>query len=145
LSDRGEFIVALLSQLLRDESGVVISSELVMLGTLGVLGMTVGLNMVATSVNEEFRDLAYGIRSLNQSYAVCGFSSCRAYTAGSSFTQRPVAESIADLCAYFPQRPVPGQGNPPVLAPPVIAPQEGPTLEKPMPEAPQTESTNPDA
>ena len=82
-----------------DEAGFVISSELVVLGTLGVLGATVGLNMVSRSVNEEMKDLAFALRSLDQSYAVRGFSGCGAYTAGSCFTQRPVKESLAELAA----------------------------------------------
>src|SRR4051812_15801455 len=95
---------SLLAQLWADESGVIVSSELVILGTLGVVGTTVGLNMVTTAVNEEFKDLAFGIRSLNQSSSVCGFSSCRAFTAGSAYTQQPVQESLAALGAGYATR-----------------------------------------
>ena len=82
-----------------DETGVILSAELVTIGTLAVVGMTVGLNSVTSSVNAEMTDLAKAIRSLNQSYSVRGFSSCRAWTAGSFYTQEAVATSIADICA----------------------------------------------
>ncbi len=88
----------MLKELWRDTTGVVLSSELVLLGTLGVVGTTVGLHMAASAVNEELKEVAYAIRSLDQSYAYTGFSSCNAMTVGSSYTQRPVADSLKELC-----------------------------------------------
>ena len=86
-------------RLWQDERGFVVSSELVLLGTVGVIGATVGLNMAATAVNDEMTEFAYAIRSLDQTYHFQGFSSCRACTAGSSYTQQVVEKSIQDLCA----------------------------------------------
>lgn len=57
-----------------DELGALISSELVMVGTLGVLGMAVGIESVSTSVNQELNDYANAISSLNQSFSVRGLS-----------------------------------------------------------------------
>lgn len=94
--------MGILRELASDEAGFILSSELVVLGTLGVVGATVGLNMVSRSVNEELKDLAFAIRSLDQSYATRGFSCCGAYTAGSCFTQRPVKESLAELACDVP-------------------------------------------
>lgn len=82
-----------------DEAGFVLSSELVLLGTLGVIGATVGLSAAARSVNEELTELAFAFRSLDQSYHVEGTRSCRAWTAGSEFIQQDKEESIAELCA----------------------------------------------
>lgn len=87
----------LIKALWADECGLILSSELVLIGTMGVLGATVGLNMAATSVNEEFKDFAFAIRSLDQSYSVQGFSSARASTAGSHFQQQDVATSLEEL------------------------------------------------
>ena len=87
----------LLTQLLRDEHGFVLSAESVLLGTVGVVGATVGLSAVAKSVNEELTDAAMAFRSLDQSFHFAGASGCGSCVAGSSFTQRPVAESLKQL------------------------------------------------
>ena len=86
-------------QFWNDESGAILSAEIVTVGTVAVLGTTVGLHSVATAVNGELTDMARAFRSLDQSYSFKGFSSCRAYTAGSCFTQEPVEKSLQSLCA----------------------------------------------
>ena len=80
-----------------DEAGAVLSAEAVLLGTVGVMGATVGLNMAATAVNEELKEFSYGIRSLNQSYMIRGHRGSGAWTAGSGYVQPPVEESIERL------------------------------------------------
>lgn len=89
--------MCLWKRLWNDEAGVVLSSELVLLGTVGVLGAGVGVNMLTTSVNEEIQDVAYSIRSLDQSYGFHGYSGKGAWTAGSCFIQAPVKESLKEL------------------------------------------------
>lgn len=86
--------MSLLHALWRDETGVVLSAELVMLGTLGVVGATVGLNAVAKSVNEEMTDFARAMRSLDQSYSVPGHRGCGAWKAGSTYLQEDVEVSL---------------------------------------------------
>jgi hypothetical protein len=44
-----------------------------------------GLTTVAEAVNDELRDVARALRSLDQSYAIRGFHGCGAATAGSVF------------------------------------------------------------
>lgn len=83
----------LFDTLWQDESGSVISAELVLLGTLGVVGVGVGAATVGDSVDAELEEVALSIRSLDQSYHVQGFRGCGAWTAGSSFTQPPVEGS----------------------------------------------------
>jgi hypothetical protein len=77
----------------------VLSSELVLVGTLGVVGATVGLNAVSDSINLECVDFARAMRSLDQSYEVRGVEGCGAWTAGSAYHQAPVEESLAELDA----------------------------------------------
>lgn len=89
----------LLTQLWTDERGFVISSELVLLGTLGILGATAGLHVAATAIDEELFEVAGAFRSLDQSYCVAGFSRGGAVTAGSAFIQQDVETSLADLRA----------------------------------------------
>ncbi|QGQ23200.1 hypothetical protein F1728_11180 [Gimesia benthica] len=88
----------LLTNFWRDEAGLVMSAELVMLGTVGVIGATVGLSAASTAINDELVEFSHAIRSLDQSYEVQGHTSCRAWTAGSSYRQQDVEKSLADLC-----------------------------------------------
>lgn len=87
--------------LLRDESGLILSAEAVVLGTVGVVGASVGLSSIAYSINEELKESAFSLRSLNQSYCIKGFSGHGSCTAGSSFTQKPVEEAHADLQLFI--------------------------------------------
>jgi hypothetical protein len=64
----------MLRQLLNDESGVIISAELVLVLTIAVLAMVVGLAEVAVAVNTELNDVSNAIGALNQSYAFSGFN-----------------------------------------------------------------------
>lgn len=88
-----------LKELWQDELGLILSAEAVTVGTLGVLGAVVGLNMASTAVDEELKDFAYAIRSLDQSFGFTGRQSCKAWSAGSSFRQQDVQVSLSDLCA----------------------------------------------
>lgn len=87
----------LFAKLWHDEAGVLLSAEAVVVGTVAVVGLTTGLTVVAKSVNEELQDVAFAIRSLDQSYSIPAIEGCGARTAGSSFQQEPVKESLAEL------------------------------------------------
>jgi Flp pilus assembly pilin Flp len=63
-----------LQKLFRDESGFIISTELVLVATLVVIGMVVGLSEIQHAVVAEMNDVADAIGSLNQSYMYSGFS-----------------------------------------------------------------------
>ena len=91
----------LLAKLWRDEAGVLLSAEAVVVGTVAVVGLTTGLTVVAKAVNEELQDVAFAIRSLDQSYSIPAIEGCGARTAGSSFQQEPVKESLAELTAVI--------------------------------------------
>ncbi len=86
-----------IKSLWHDEAGSILTAELVLLGTMGVVGATVGLRMMSDSVNEEMKELSHSIRHLDQSYEVKGFTGCRATTAGSKYQQEDVKKSIARL------------------------------------------------
>jgi Flp pilus assembly pilin Flp len=58
----------LLSNLKHDEQGFVVSAELVLVGTILVLGMIVGLTELSYGVNEELEDVGSAIGSINQTY-----------------------------------------------------------------------------
>ena len=63
----------MLRSLLYDESGVIISAELVLVLTIVVLAMIVGLSEVAVAVNTELNDISNAIGALNQSFSFTGF------------------------------------------------------------------------
>ena len=65
----------MLKNLWNDESGVIISAELVLVMTIAVLAMVVGLGEVAVAVNTELNDVSNAFGSLNQSFCVTGFQS----------------------------------------------------------------------
>lgn len=88
-----------IQKLWQDESGLVLSAEVVTVGTLGVLGAVVGLNAASNAVDGELKEFAGAIRSLDQSYGYVGHQSCRAWTAGSYYRQQDVQQSLADLCS----------------------------------------------
>lgn len=80
-----------------DDRGAVLSAELVTVGTVAVLGTTVGMGTLGKAINEELLDVAKALRSLDQSYTLPSYSGGGAWTAGSAYRQRPVAESLAAL------------------------------------------------
>jgi len=90
----------LIAMLWRDETGLILSAEAVTVGTITILGAVVGLNAASEAVNAEMTEVATAIRSLDQSYLYTGHRSCRAWTAGSYFIQKPVSESVAEICGH---------------------------------------------
>jgi Flp pilus assembly pilin Flp len=64
----------MLRQLIQDESGVIISAELVLVLTIAVLAMVVGLSEVSVAINTELNDLGNAFGRLDQTYGYTGFS-----------------------------------------------------------------------
>ncbi len=91
---------SLLHQLWRDEIGMILSAEAALLGTVAVIGTTVGLSAVSHSVNAELTEVASAFRSLDQSYHFEGRHGCGAWTAGSSYRQPCVEESLEELHTF---------------------------------------------
>lgn len=89
----------LVKRLWKDETGLVMSAEAVMIGTIGVVGAVVGMSTASTAVDQELKEFASAIRSLDQSYGFYGQQSCRAWTSGSYYRQPSVQQALTDLCA----------------------------------------------
>jgi len=83
----------ILNQLKNDENGFIVSAELVLIATIGVLSMVVGLSEVALNVNTELEDVGSAISCLQQTYNVQGTKGHKAYISGSGFYDR------ADFCS----------------------------------------------
>lgn len=84
---------ALLKNLLQDEAGFILSAELVLIATLGVLALIVGLSEVAYNINNELQDIGNAFGSINQSFSVQGQNG----TGGSSY--RNPSHSNSDIMA----------------------------------------------
>jgi Flp pilus assembly pilin Flp len=84
----------MLKQLWNDETGFIVSAELILIATLLVIGLIVGMSEVQHAVVEELGDVGEAIGSLNQSYLFTGFQSfkheggLKAFTVGSRFRDR---------------------------------------------------------
>jgi len=85
----------MLQSLWRDESGVILSAELVLIGTILVIGMIVGLVELQCAVVGELSDLGDAIGNLDQSYQTTGIRSSKtnggtkAFSAGASYQDAP--------------------------------------------------------
>ena len=96
-------------RLLEDETGVILSSELALVGTVGVLGMVVGLEAVSCSVTSELNDLASAFGAINQSFNFNGISKAgHGRVSGSGFNDRG---DFCD-CALITQTDVSGVSGP---------------------------------
>ncbi len=91
----------LLKALRQDEHGVILSTEIVIVGSLLVIGLITGVACLQKSVNGELQDLAGAIGALDQSYSFSSFRKaatlgrCCAYTAGSSYSN---CENDSEKC-----------------------------------------------
>lgn len=65
-------MTTLFTQLLNDENGFLMSAELILIGTILILGLVVGLTEVSFAVNNELEDVASAFSSMNQSYKASG-------------------------------------------------------------------------
>lgn len=81
----------MLLELWNEEDGVILSAELVLIGTILLLGMIVGLVELQSAVVAELTDLGSSFGNLDQSYQTPGVTSykfcgqVKASTAGASF------------------------------------------------------------
>jgi hypothetical protein len=77
-----------LLRLWTEDDGFVLSSEMVMYGTVGVVGVTTGYTALRDSINTELDDVAQAIGSTDQSYYYGGVYGHSAWSAGSAFFDR---------------------------------------------------------
>lgn len=86
---RGLTMLRTLKVLLDDQAGFVVSAELVLVMTIGVLAMVVGLHSVAKGVTMELNDVANAFGAVNQDFAYNGLQkSGHARIGGSGYQDR---------------------------------------------------------
>ena len=76
----------LMNRLWNDEAGFIISTELMIVATILVLGMIVGLVSIRDQIVQELADVAEAISEFNQTFSFTGVSGHNSSTAGSRFT-----------------------------------------------------------
>lgn len=81
-------MTALFTNLMNDEAGFIISSELVIVATVAVLAMVVGLAEVAFNVNNELEDVGSAFGTINQSFSLKGTTGHQSMVGGSCFLDR---------------------------------------------------------
>ncbi len=88
----------MLKALWKDEVGIILSAELVLIATILVIGMIVGLVELQCAVVAELSDLGDAIGNLDQSYQTSGITSFKKHggikgaTAGARYNDNP------DIC-----------------------------------------------
>lgn len=75
----------LLRRLWNDQSGAIVSAEIVLIASILILGVIVGLKSLRDSVVTELADVAQAFANLNQSFSFSGVSGHHAFTGGGSF------------------------------------------------------------
>ena len=75
----------LLNALKNDNNGFVVSAELVLVGTILILGMIVGLSELSFNVNQELEDVGSAIGGINQTYYYTLASGQKGEVHGSTF------------------------------------------------------------
>lgn len=80
-------------RLWNEETGAIVSAEIMLVATILVLGVIVGLKSVRDSVVTELADVAQAISNVNQSYCFSGVTGHGAHGGGSGQFQ-----DSADFC-----------------------------------------------
>ena len=88
----------MLKTLWNDESGVILSAELVLIMTILVLGMVVGLVELQCSIVAELSDLSSAFGNLSQSFSISGFASSKGNNQFKSRTLGARYTDNADTC-----------------------------------------------
>jgi Flp pilus assembly pilin Flp len=83
--ERTRTMTNLLTNLIHDEAGFIVSAELVLVATIAVLAMIVGLSEVALNVNNELEDVGSAFGSINQTFVVQGIKGHQGYISGTEF------------------------------------------------------------
>jgi hypothetical protein len=88
----------MLKTLWNGETGVILSAESALIGTILVVGMIVGLVELQCSVVDELNDLGEAIGSVNQSYIATGLSSYKEHGGIKAETVCSVFKDHVDTC-----------------------------------------------
>lgn len=73
------------ARLLNDESGFIVTIELIMIATIMVIGLIVGMSTVRDAVLSEYSDVGGAVQDMHQGYQVNGVRGHSASTGGMDY------------------------------------------------------------
>ena len=85
-----------ISRLWNEETGAIVSAEIMLIASILVIGMIVGLKSLRDSVVTELADVAQALSNVDQSYSYSGTAGHHAFTAGGFFSDLPDFCDLAD-------------------------------------------------
>ncbi len=88
----------MMKSLWNDESGVILSAEIVLIGTILVLGMIVGLVELQCAVIAELSDLSSAFGNFDQSFQISGFASFKGANQFKARTYGAAYRDRGDTC-----------------------------------------------
>ena len=89
----------MLGNFFKEEAGFVISTELVLVGTIVVMGLIVGLTEIQHAIVTELNDISEATGEMNQGYMYSGFSKEKQANRGySSYTRGAIQVDSTDDC-----------------------------------------------
>lgn len=95
----------LMNSFCNDENGFIVSAEIVLVGTILVIGMLVGLTELSFSVNQELEDLGSAIGAINQSYSYTLACGAKGRATGSRFLDfADECDNACDIACHSPAR-----------------------------------------
>lgn len=96
----------ILIALRNDENGFVVSAELVLVGTILVLGMITGLTELSYNVNQELEDVGSAVGGINQTYYYTLASGHKGESVGSTFLDfEDECDNACNIVCSTPARP----------------------------------------
>jgi Flp pilus assembly pilin Flp len=79
---------ALLVRLFSEETGAILSAEIMLVASVLVIGVIAGLSSLRDSVVTELADVAQALANFNQSYCFSGVSGHHAFSGGGEFSDQ---------------------------------------------------------
>ena len=90
----------MIRKLWNDDAGFIVSSELILVATIVVIGMIVGLTAVRNQAVQELVDVGQAVGSMSQSYAYSGTQqSQQSWTDGTAFIDKTDLGQAQDQAA----------------------------------------------
>ena len=90
----------ILHRLWTEETGAILSSEVMLVSSILVIGVICGLGSLRDSVTTELADLAQALGNVNQSYSYSGTQGHHTFNGGGQFVDNTDFCDIADLTTF---------------------------------------------
>jgi hypothetical protein len=84
----------MLKQLWNDDGGYIVTTEMLLIFVILVLGLIAGLANLRTAIVNELTESGLAILNLNQSFTIAGITSCTGSTGASNATDTPGSASL---------------------------------------------------